>query len=405
MKTKDKQLFYYSFPKYWGEKIIEYMNQYKNWELLHPEWIDKELNTQKIIDEGKWNFYWKNIPYVFLNNKKYSLYNLPKPDINVLQVVNHFPNIDKLVTKVGLAKSLEKYYKDVKKIYPRTYVINEYIDSNELKNSMKIESKYWIAKPNGEFGSGLGVRYFNDPLKSIEYCINNIKNGIDIKDYRRDGENIKEIKKKEWVVQRYISNPYLYRGRKFDIRFYVLFKDNGEIYFCNYHFIKLSSLPFTLRLSFNEEKNGIIHVTNQVFQKTYKFYSKYEEGNTLLFENFKKYLKEDIGEKEGNMMYEKILKDAKHLSRKIIEGVWEDINIKETEVPNRRYYEFIAIDCILDDTFNLWLLEADANPSMNKGIDWGDKIAPKVLEETIKICVEPLFGGKIPEKLEWFEQI
>ena len=28
--------------------------------------------------------------------------------------MNHFPNIDKLVTKVGLAKSLEKKYKEFK---------------------------------------------------------------------------------------------------------------------------------------------------------------------------------------------------------------------------------------------------------------------------------------------------
>jgi tubulin monoglycylase TTLL3/8 len=152
----------------------------------------------------------------------------------------------------------------------------------------------------------------------------------------------------------------------------------------------------------------MIHITNQAYQETSELFGKFEEGNTLLLEDFMKYLQEEYGKKKGKELYNSLVQDWKEISKLIIERTWNVINKKTKEVPNRRYYELIGLDYMIDEDFNTWLIEANFNPSLNDKTIWGREIVPQVLEETIEICVDPIFKedrGKIPKKLKWFEQI
>jgi hypothetical protein len=403
-ESKEQELYYYTDPIGWGENIIKSMSKRKEWIYLEPEQRDKRFNAIKIIKGGKWNLYWKTTPFIYFPNRKIPLYYLEKPHKEILQIVNHFPNIEGIATKIGLTESLKKYKKEFEHIFPKTFIIRDRNDKNIYKQILSLENNYWIVKPDKEYG-GLGIKFFDNSKKAIDFVDENIKKGLVLEDYRKENKNVKEIKKDGWIIQQYIKNPFLYKGRKFDIRIHILVKDSGEIYFCKYGYIRISSLPFTLQLSEKDEENAMIHITNQAYQETSELFGKFEEGNTLLLEDFMKYLQEEYGVKKGKSLYNELLEDWKEISKLIIEKTWTIINKKTKEVPNRRYYELIGLDYMIDEDFNTWLIEANFNPALNDKTSWGREIVPQVLEETIEICVDPIFNGKVPKKLKWFEQI
>jgi hypothetical protein len=49
-----------------------------------------------------------------------------------------------------------------------------------------------------------------------------------------------------WVVQKYIERPLLYKGRKFDIRCWVVFTDRCEVFFYIPGYLRTSSDEYTL---------------------------------------------------------------------------------------------------------------------------------------------------------------
>jgi tubulin---tyrosine ligase len=84
------------------------------------------------------------------------------------------------------------------------------------------------------------------------------------------------------VIQRYITDPMLISGRKFDIRVFVLVTVvNGKVrgYMCQEGYIRTSSRQFTLE----KLDNRFIHLTNDAVQKQSQDYSKFESRNKLTF--------------------------------------------------------------------------------------------------------------------------
>jgi hypothetical protein len=403
LKSQNNQLYYYTDAKSWGKDIIENMSKRKRWTYLEPEQRGKHFYSDTIIKEGKWNLYWKTTPFIYTINGKMQLYDVAKPHKEILQIINHFPNFIEISTKIGLTKTL-KNKKEFKNIFPETYIINSIKDNFVFDKILHSKNHYWIVKPDKEHG-GLGIRFFDDSSKTINFIKRILTKGLKLEDYRKDEKQARDIKKNEWIIQKYISRPLLYKDRKFDIRIHLLIKDSGEIYFCKYGYIRTSSLPYKLELDKDEEINRLVHITNQVYQETSELFGKYEEGNTLLLEDFMKYLQEEYGNKEGKMIYNKLQEDWKNISKRVIEINWDIINRKKKEIPNRRYYELTGIDYMIDEDFNTWLIEVNVDPSLNDKTSWGIEMVPQVLEETLKICVDPVFEGKVPKKLKWFEQI
>lgn len=399
--------YYYSDPRFWGETFKEIMNKRKNWEYLEPYKVGKYYYADKIIEEGKWNLLWKSTPYFYFPDKsKIGLYDLSKPNKDLLQVVNHFPNMQGIATKIGLTESLKKYKKEFENIFPKTYILRDANNKNLYNQILQSKNNYWIVKPDKEYG-GLGIKFFDNTKKALDFVYESIKKGLTLEEYRPDKPNqkIRTLEDNGWIMQQYISRPLLYRGRKFDIRIHLLLNDTGEIYFCKYGYIRISSVPYKLELSEDEEMNKLVHITNQAFQINSELFGKYEEGNSLLLEGFMKYLQEIFGIRKGKDLYNSLVEDWKRISRLLIEKTWDVINKKKKEIPNRRYHELIGLDFMVDENFNTWLIEANYNPSLDNKNTGSKEIVFKVIEETVKICIDPVFGRKVPKKLKWFERI
>lgn len=83
------------------------------------------------------------------------------------------------------------------------------------------------------------------------------------------------------IFQKYLSDPMLYHGRKFDFRVWVLVDHQLNYYFFREGYLRLASEPYDT----NDLKNLYKHLTNNAIQKSHPKYERYELGNQLSFDD------------------------------------------------------------------------------------------------------------------------
>ncbi|CAM9990359.1 unnamed protein product, partial [Scytosiphon promiscuus] len=187
------------------------------------------------------------------------------------QRVNHFRNDRELCRKDLLVKNLKKRKRSIQRegqqdeaerhdFWPTTYVLpGEYALFAE-ESKRRANSK-WIMKPIAR-SQGRGI-----------FIVTRLSQ---ISKWKSDSrwEKTKEDGPETYVVQRYITNPYLVAGRKFDMRLYVLVTSYMPmtvwIYragFCRFSHARYSNATEDLE---DMEK----HLTNVAIQKRTESYDK-----------------------------------------------------------------------------------------------------------------------------------
>ena len=92
---------------------------------------------------------------------------------------------------------------------------------------------------------------------------------------------VKELK--EQVVQKYMENPLLVDGRKFDIRaFMVIICMKPYLVLYNYGYVRLSLNKYTTE---NFEKDKITHLTNNSVQKNHPDYKTLKDSSIMSVDN------------------------------------------------------------------------------------------------------------------------
>ena len=96
-----------------------------------------------------------------------------------------------------------------------------------------------------------------------------------VEDVRNRVEGLKRLgKNKSLIVQKYISNPLLYNGRKFDIRTYMLISTNNGVlraYWYQDGYVRTSSYFWRL----DEITDPLVHLTNDAIQKYSEGYGRF----------------------------------------------------------------------------------------------------------------------------------
>lgn len=112
----------------------------------------------------------------------------------------------------------------------------------------------------------------------------------------------------------------LYKGRKFDIRHYMMItRLHGQMraYWYGEGYIRTSSYCFDL----DDVGDETIHLTNDAIQKNCTFYGKHEEGNKLSYLEFQKYLDQTYPEEKINFA-EQIYPKMKNIATDAIKSTY-----------------------------------------------------------------------------------
>ncbi len=183
-------------------------------------------------------------------------------------IFNHFEVLRGICTKSGLIKSLRTYYEQHPEAIASNYSVFDSTPTSFVvslsKGDSSLNSFVYRFK---EISKGYS-RKERVPLKHCEENIWLVKpedanQGKGIEIFR----NIREIQSylfsrpvnnQQWVIQKYVEKPLLYKLRKFDIRVWALVTNSFEIYIFKHGYLRTSSNDYSL-----QSKNNYVHLTNQ----------------------------------------------------------------------------------------------------------------------------------------------
>lgn len=261
---------------------------------------------------------------------------------------------------------------------PETFYISPSTSDSLAKLKLVVENDHrhkslWIVKPAENTFGGCGIKI----CKTMEEINQAIGSEFVI------GE--KPVVCRRYVVQAYIRNPFLYKGRKFDIRCFMLITSvNGRLkaFWYSEGYLRTASQPFDL-ISVQDPGK---HLTNDCMQKKIAGYGTFEKSNKLLYHEFEEYLI-STGY-DSNILRSKIVPRMRDISTVLIKATCSKID------PHRRQqtFELIGLDFMIDEHFNCYLLEANNSPSLVKSDHQGlNTLLENLIEETFQLAVDPLF--------------
>lgn len=322
-----------------------------------------ELKLLKALIEKNKEYGWKEATGMN-GDIMWSGLDIPWEDIYIAKELklNRIPGMKTLSHKKTTGFYLNKfreYYPEQFDFYPRTFLIPEELEKfREYKEENP--DKLFIAKPtSGSQGDGIIlVRKFSDlPLSS--YTSN------------------------EMVVQEYLDKPLLHDGKKFDLRIYVLvsnvkpmlafLNEEGLARFCTENYA-----PPTR----DNLKNSYMHLTNYSLNKLSANY-KYTEECTEINDGSKRTLASLWkGLEKDGVSKDEIIDNIKPLLQRLLVSLQPIIQFNYNSAfegkDNGHCFHVLGVDILIDQDLKPWLLEINANPSLNIGHE--DQTDPKAKE-------------------------
>uniref|UniRef100_A0A8C5QFN5 Tubulin--tyrosine ligase-like protein 9 n=1 Tax=Leptobrachium leishanense TaxID=445787 RepID=A0A8C5QFN5_9ANUR len=321
-----------------------------------PGWME-------VKDEGEWDFYWCDV--IWLRENFDHIY------LEEHVRINHFRNHYELTRKNLMVKNLKRFRKQLEResgksvaaqcdFLPKTFDLpSEYhLFVEEFRRS---PGTTWIMKPVGG-SQGRGIFLFQK-LK-------------DIMDWKKEGARMDEQKDEppveNYVVQRYIENPYLVGGRKFDLRVYVLVTSYIPLRAWLYRdgFARFSNTRYTLR----SIDDNYIHLTNVAIQKTAPEYDP-EKGCKWMIQRLRLFLMA----RHGPGKVENLFQEMDNLFIKSLQSVQKVI------INDKHCFELYGFDILLDEDLKPWLLEVNASPSLTASNQEDYDLKCRLLDDTLHV--------------------
>ena len=204
---------------------------------------------------------------------------------------------------------------------------------------------------------------------------------------KAQGKNDKKIDKdslyccNKIIIQKYIEKPLLYKGRKCDMRVWVLVTHTMKAYFFKEGHLKTCSISFDIN-----SKDAYTHITNYSFQKHNANFQKYEKGNEVPFYDFQKFIDKNYPQRQYNIKRD-LYNQIKEIISISMMSVREQIN------KNKRNYQFeiFGYDFMLDEDFNLFLIEINDDPGLEESSPWIQIIVPRMLDDALRLTIDQIF--------------
>eukprot|EP00798_Chlamydomonas_sp_ICE-L_P012583 gene12583-15807_t len=305
---------------------------------------------------------------------------VPFNDLMIWQKVNHFPEAKQLTRKDLLKRHLVKYqvmHGGGKlgaqfDILPTTYTLpkemDQFVDAfnralHMASNSRRAihETNLWITKPIG-LSRGRGISL----ISSLKQAVASIEEPM--------------------VMQRYITDPLLIQGYKFDLRLYVGVTSFNplEAWISRDGFARFSTVPYTLDEA--QLDNRMVHLTNASVQK--------ERSNKNDLPDFLRDAEVPGGSKCSLATLQTLLAKQGVRWDKIWQEIHEVVTVAlfaaQDAIPHCvNSFELFGFDVMMDSSLKVWLIEVNSSPSLSIDTPLDRVIKPRVVRDLVKL-VDPL---------------
>ncbi|XP_043079923.1 protein polyglycylase TTLL10 isoform X2 [Puntigrus tetrazona] len=306
------------------------------------------------------------------------------------QLIYQIPNNKVLTTKIGLLNSLREYDRVSSKVnygrgnrrmrlenfFPVTFRMDMKDERQAFFNGIcNDKSSMWICKPTG-LNQGRGIFLLRTP-EEITAFRERLQNTIEQQSNRKSPFNVPQAR----IVQQYIQNPLLLKGRKFDVRSYFLIACTSPyMVFFRHGYIRL-----TCNLYDPNSDNITAHLTNQYMQKKNPLYSLLKEETVWSMERFNAYINETYMLQKGlpkDWALGAFAKRMQHIIMQCFQAVKAKLDCK------LGYFDLIGCDFLIDEDFKVWLLEMNCNPALHTNCEVLKDVIPQTVTEALDLTLE-----------------
>jgi tubulin polyglutamylase TTLL9 len=337
----------------------------------------KGLEWVKVREDQDWELHWCNVGWMK------DCYDQVQHQLPEYVRLCHFRNHYELTRKDLVVKNMKRFAKQLERekgkegaarceFVPTSFVLpQEYrMFVEEFKRNADTT---WIMKPVGS-AQGKGIFLINNLSQILEWkrdvrfddgyatqsqmaAAASTSKGSSSTDKDKDKDRDSKPgvsatgEVENYIVQRYVANPYLVGGKKFDLRIYCMVTSFRPLraYLYRSAFARFSSVPFSMEQG--NIANNVIHLTNVAVQKTFEGYDPKKGCKWQMFQ-LKRYLLTCHEEAAVNELYERI----DNLILTTLQSV------QHVMINDKRTFEIYGYDVLIDSNLKPWLMEVNASP-------------------------------------------
>ncbi|OQV15718.1 putative tubulin polyglutamylase TTLL1 [Hypsibius exemplaris] len=338
----------------------------------------RNLQWRDFANRGRWHMFWANVANaraLFQPGQRYYF--------NDDQLVNHYQSCYQLSRKDNMTKNIKKFRMEMahlkdpigKKdrhgnflyldLIAPTYLLP--FDFNTFLTDFKKNGGLYIVKPcSGSQGQGIFLvnqldqakRWQEKALAEIAACV-------------QDNEGYQG-----YLISRYIANPLLIDGKKFDLRIYILVTSFKPLrcYYYRQGFCRFCATRYSPDVGNIDDK--FMHLTNVAVQKQKKGYNR-SHGNKWSLKAFRLYMERVYGRGKIDSLFDKIF-------WMIVQSLRSVQSLMDND---RHCYEMYGYDCLIDAHLKPWLLEINASPSLEDSTPVDRVIKTSLLSDTMRMAL------------------
>uniref|UniRef100_A0A3B1K319 Tubulin tyrosine ligase like 10 n=1 Tax=Astyanax mexicanus TaxID=7994 RepID=A0A3B1K319_ASTMX len=308
------------------------------------------------------------------------------------QLVFQIPNNKILTTKIGLLNCLREYERVSSKIIHRPGFRRMKMDEffpDTFRMDVKDEREAFFAQQEG-LNAGKGNMWICKPTGLNQgrgiFLLQDLEDITALRDRMEKAGNLLNKKipfrtPQAHIVQRYIQNPLLLRGKKFDVRSYFLIAcTTPYMVFFRHGYVRL-----TCDLYDPNSNNLSAHLTNQYMQKKNPLYSILKEETVWSMERFNDYINEKFMEPKGLPIDWVLRVFAKRMQQIMMQCF---LAAKAKLECKLGYFDLIGCDFLIDENFKVWLLEMNCNPALHTNCEVLKDVVPQTVTETLDLAFE-----------------
>ncbi|NXW13488.1 TTL10 polyglycylase, partial [Circaetus pectoralis] len=180
----------------------------------------------------------------------------------------------------------------------------------------------------------------------------------------------------KYCSHRYIHQPLLLEGKKFDVRSYLLIACTAPyVLFFAQGYIRLTCVNYDAA-----SDDLTVHLTNQYMQKKNSLYSQLKDETVWRMEHFNSYVNEKFRKTNGlpkDWVFTVFTKRMQQIMLQCFLAAKHKLDRK------LGYFDLIGCDFLIDENFKVWLLEMNANPALHTNCKVLRDIIPAVVYESL----------------------
>jgi len=192
------------------------------------------------------------------------------------------------------------------------------------------------------------------------------------------GSTMRNPQQEAYIVSRYVNNPLLVGGKKFDLRIYVVVTSYRPLkaYISRLGFARFCNVKYSAEVG--DIDNVYVHLTNVAIQKHGDDYNE-NHGNKWSIANLRLYLEGTRGRAATDELFAGINDVMIHSLR----------SVQNVIINDRHCFELYGYDLLVDENLKPWLIEVNASPSLSATTEADRALKHRVIHDTLAVAVPP----------------